>query len=102
MASRVGHSRRFVHVAPKSIHLGPTSPWITECVKLCFGNHLRLGLKVLLSMSPLIVKVSKQRFFRILKLLQQKRLEKRESVLKSTSESGLRQTLESGVKPTPL
>ena len=44
---RVGHSRRFVHVAPKSIHLGPTSPWKTEFVKLYLGNHLHLGLKVL-------------------------------------------------------
>ena len=27
IAARVGHTRQFVHVAPKSIHLGLTSPW---------------------------------------------------------------------------
>ena len=44
---RVGHSRRFVHVAPQSTYLGPMSSWITKFSKLNLGNHLRHGLRVL-------------------------------------------------------
>ena len=45
--TRVGHVRRFVHVAPKSTNLGPTSTWIPNFVNFNLGNHLRLGLEVL-------------------------------------------------------
>ena len=44
---RVGHRRQFVHVAPKSDHLGPTNPWIPKFLNLNLGKHLRLGLEVL-------------------------------------------------------
>ena len=45
--SRVGQIRRFVYVAPKSKHLGPTNPWIPKFLNLNLDNHLRLGLEVL-------------------------------------------------------
>ena len=47
VTSRVGHIRRFVHVAPKLTYSGPMSSWITKFSKLILGNHLRHGLKVL-------------------------------------------------------